>query len=55
MNVVRQALGEDLWIDKWEDTPALTHVTIRGWKDRTEKFVARYAARNGGKSVRHLK
>ncbi|HBO99171.1 MAG TPA: hypothetical protein DD637_04975 [Verrucomicrobia bacterium] len=47
-NAVRQALGDDLWIDKWEDGPKATRVTIRGWKDHTDKFVARYAARNGG-------
>lgn len=48
LNVVRQSLGEELWIDKWEDGATSTRVTIRGWKDRTEKFVARYAARNEG-------
>lgn len=46
---VRKTLGDDLWIDKWEDGPTATRVTLRGWKDRIEKFVTRAAARNGGK------
>ncbi len=47
-NLVRQALGDELWIDKWDGDATSARVTIRGWKDRTEKFVARYAARNEG-------
>ena len=50
LNALRVALGSigdsnrrgsDLWIDKWQDGK----VTIRGWKDRVDAFVARASAR----------
>ena len=45
LNVVRQALGDDLWIEKWEDGK----ITVRGWKDRVAAFVARAAGKDGDK------
>ncbi len=42
LNAVRQAIGDDLWIEKWQDGK----VTIRGWKDRVAAFVERVAARD---------
>lgn len=37
LNTVRQAIGNDLWIERWGDG----RVTIRGWKDRSDAFVER--------------
>ncbi len=45
LNALRQAVGDDLWIERWEDGKA----TVRGWKDRVAAFVDRVAARDGGK------
>ena len=44
LNAVRQAIGDDLWLDRW----AGDRVTIRGWKERVKAFVSRAAAREGG-------
>ena len=44
MNAVRQAIGDDLWIERWQDDK----VTIRGWKDRIEAFTERQASKDGG-------
>lgn len=41
MNVVRLAIGDDLWIHRWEDGK----ITIRGWKDRVEAFIQRANAK----------
>ena len=41
LNTVRQAIGNDLWIERWGDGK----VTIRGWKDRSEAFVERAKAK----------
>ena len=43
INAVRLAIGEDLWIEKWEPG----RVTLRGWKDR----VAEFSRRNAGKTA----
>ena len=43
INAIRQAIGEDLWIEKWESG----RVTLRGWKDR----VAFFSRRNAGKTA----
>ena len=43
LNTVRSALGGNMWIEKWEGD----RVTIRGWKDDVDAFVARA----GGKST----
>ena len=45
LNAVREALGDDLWIERWDDGK----VTVRGWKDRVANFVARTASKDGGK------
>ncbi len=37
LNTVRQAIGNDLWIERWGDG----RVTIRGWRDRSDAFVER--------------
>ena len=42
---VRAALGEGMWIERWESGK----VTIRGWKDRIAAFVEQDAQRNAGK------
>ena len=44
LNAVRAAIGEDLWIEKWDDSGK---VTLRGWKDR----VAEFSHRNAGKTA----
>jgi len=44
INAIRQAIGEDLWIEKWDDAG---RVTLRGWKDR----VAEFSRRNAGKTA----
>ena len=41
INAVRQAIGDDLWIERWENGK----VTIRGWKDRIDAYVARAASK----------
>ena len=41
-NAVRQALGDDMWIERWEGA----RVTVRGWKDSVEKFAASAAAKD---------
>ena len=43
LNALRQAVGDDLWIEKWQDGK----VTVRGWKDRVAAFVERQAAKDG--------
>ncbi len=43
-NAVRAAVGNDLWIERWDGH----RVTIRGWKDRVGAFTAREAARASG-------
>ncbi len=43
LNALRQAIGDDLWIERWQDGRA----TIRGWKDRVDAFTERVAARAG--------
>ena len=44
LNAVRQAIGDELWIDRWIGD----RVTIRGWKERVKAFVDKAAAKNGG-------
>jgi len=41
-NDVLSALGrQGLWIERWEDVdPAVTRVTVRGWRDDVEKYLA---------------
>ena len=41
LNTIRQAIGDDLWIERWGDGT----VTIRGWKDRSDAFVERAKAK----------
>lgn len=41
LGIVRQAIGDSLWIEKWEPGK----VTIRGWKDRIDEFIAKAAAK----------
>ena len=41
LNTVRQAIGNDLWIESWDKGV----VTIRGWKDRSDAFVDRAKAK----------
>ncbi len=41
LNTVRQAIGNDLWIERWGNGK----VTIRGWKDRSDAFVDRAKAK----------
>lgn len=41
INAVRQAIGDDLWIERWEKGK----VTIRGWSDRVDAYVARATAK----------
>ncbi len=42
INAVRQAIGEDLWIDSWQNGK----ITVLGWKDDFDHFKARVAARD---------
>ncbi|MBO7483163.1 MAG: type IV pilus assembly protein PilM [Kiritimatiellae bacterium] len=37
LNAVRMAIGEDLWIERWQGDS----VTFRGWKDRVAAFAER--------------
>ncbi len=46
VNALRQALGSDLWIEKWQDSK----VTVRGWKDRVAAF-AESASSSSGKRL----
>ena len=39
INAVKQAIGDELWIERWDDDK----VTIRGWRDRVAAF-AEYVA-----------
>ena len=41
LNAVRQAIGDDLWIDRWEGD----RVTIRGWRDRVAAFTEYVASK----------
>ena len=47
VNAVKDALGSDMWIEKWEPLaaagvdPAGARVTVRGWSDRMEALVRR--------------
>ncbi len=45
LNALRQALGNDLWIEKWEKDK----VTVRGWKDRIAAFTE--SASSSGKRL----
>jgi type IV pilus assembly protein PilM len=37
LNAVRQAIGEDLWVERWQGDS----ITFRGWKDRVSAFAER--------------
>jgi len=45
LGAVRQAIGDDMWIYRWEDGK----IVIRGWKDRINAFIQRANAK-GAKS-----
>ncbi len=47
LNAVRQAIGNDLWIERWGEG----RMTIRGWKDRSETFVERAKAKGAKEST----
>lgn len=40
INALRQAIGDELWIESWDGD----RVTIRGWRDRIKAFTAYVAA-----------
>ena len=44
LNAVRQAIGDELWIDRWSGN----RITIRGWKEHVKEFVEKAAAKAGG-------
>ena len=46
-NAVKQALGQDLWIQNWQNGK----VTIRGWKDRIASFIESEPAGADGKRL----
>ena len=46
LNAVRQAIGDELWIDKWVGN----RITVRGWKERVKTFVEKAAAKAGGET-----
>lgn len=46
-NAVRQALGNDLWIQSWQNGK----ITIRGWKDRIATYVESFPAGEDGKRL----
>ena len=41
LNAVRQAIGDDLWIERWDGDK----VTIRGWRDRVAAFTEYVASK----------
>ena len=41
MNAVRQAIGDELWIERWDGD----RVTIRGWRDRVAAFTEYVASK----------
>ena len=41
LNAVRQAIGDDLWIERWDGD----RVTIRGWRDRVVSFTEYVASK----------
>lgn len=41
LNAVRQAIGDDLWIERWDGD----RVTIRGWRDRVAAFTEYVASK----------
>lgn len=45
LGAVRSALGQGMWIEKWEPG----RVTVRGWKDQLERVIAANAQANGGR------
>ncbi len=47
INAIRQAIGDDLWIERWENGK----ITIRGWSDRIDAFVARAASKGAKEST----
>ena len=48
MNAVRNALGNEMWIEKWEGD----RVTIRGWHDDVESLIAR--SKTGGSTAAQI-
>ncbi len=46
-NAVRAALGQELWIQNWQNGK----ITIRGWKDRIASFVEAAPPRSDGKRL----
>ncbi|MBR1922001.1 MAG: hypothetical protein IJ829_08425, partial [Kiritimatiellae bacterium] len=48
LNAVRSALGDDMWIEKWDGD----RITIRGWSDDLERLVAR--SRTGGTTAAQI-
>ena len=46
-NAVRMALGQELWIQSWQNGK----ITIRGWKDRIAAFVEGAPPRPDGKRL----
>ena len=45
VNAVRSALGDGMWIEKWDGD----RVTIRGWGERVSAFLQKVAEKNDGK------
>ena len=45
LNAVRSALGDGMWIEKWDGD----RVTIRGWGERVSAFLQKVAEKNDGK------
>ena len=50
VNAVRQAIGDDMWIDRWQEDKAV-QVTIRGWKDRVDLFVEKAVAKSASREA----
>jgi hypothetical protein len=47
INALRQAIGDELWIESWDGD----RVTIRGWRDRIKAFTAYVAAQTKSNKV----